>query len=296
MEHKYTIAGAPEMKVPIRVRGISKDQHFFDEQTTTTRLIQNFIVIRLREQVDLDAELHVTNMRTQIGGTYRVAWINTHPEQGLHAAGLELLDPEGEIWERGTIPEGPRTAEATPDVVLECQRCYRRVAITVPEAESTSIGEGFTIARHCETCKSTTGWIYRGETPHAPEAPSRNETTLTNRASAPAAASTQKPAAYTKDNRQKGRAPIKMAIKITRRKYGLDIVDICETINVSRSGIYFATNQGYEVGEPVEVILPYHPDSVAIPVRARVVRQDATEGTLQKRVAIQLTSTRTQSR
>ena len=79
---------------------------------------------------------------------------------------------------------------------------------------------------------------------------------------------------FLKDQRLKGRAPIHLAIKIIRTKYGMPTFDICETINVSRTGVYFTTEQGYEVGETVEVILPYHPDSVAIPVQARVVRQD----------------------
>ena len=135
---------------------MSHEERFFDEQTSTTRVTQDFIVIRLREQVDLDSELHIANMRTQIGGTYRVAWINTRAEQDLYSVGLELLDPEGEIWEPDSIPEVPETEDAAPVVLLECQRCHQRVSTPLPEAETTSLGEGFTIARPCDTCKATT--------------------------------------------------------------------------------------------------------------------------------------------
>ena len=283
MERKHTIAGAPEVSVAVRVRGMSHEHRFFDELASTTRLTQEFIVIHLHDQVDLDSELHITNMRTQIGGTYRVAWIYTRAEQDFHSVGLELLDPEGEIWEPDSIPDGPETEDAAPVVQLECQRCHQRVSTQVPEADTESLSEGFSIARPCDTCKATTGWAYAIEKPPAAEAPHQEET-------ASAGASTRKSAETIKEQRQKGRAPIKLAIKIIRNKYGSVVFDIGETINVSRTGVYFATEQSYEVGGTVKVIMPYHPDSVAIPVQARVVRQDEPPGTYQKRVAIHLTS------
>jgi hypothetical protein len=283
MELQHTIAGAPEVRVALRVRGMSHEERYFDEQTSTTRVTQDFIVIRLSTRVALEIELHVLNMRTQIGGTYRVAWINTRAEQGFYSVGLELLDPEGEIWEADSIPEGLETGEAAPVVLLECQRCHRRASTPLPEAETASLGEGFTIARPCDTCKATTGWVYCVERPLAAEAARQEEM-------APADASTPTSAESSKDQRQKGRAPIQLKIKIIRTKYGSATFDICETLNVSRTGLYFTTKQAYDVGETLEVILPYHLDSLAIPVQARVVRQDDLRGTYQKRVAIQLTS------
>jgi len=289
MERKHLIAGAPEVKVAIRVRGMSHDQRFFDELTSTTRLTQDFIVIRLRGRVDPDSELHIMNMRTQIGGTFRVAWINTRAQQDLYAVGLELIDPEGEIWEPDSIADGPTTEDAAPVILLECRRCHQTVCAPVPEAETESVGEGFTIARPCDACKATTEWVFTIEKSPAVEAPPPGDT-----ASAEAPAET--PDEPVKDHRLKGRAPIHLPIKIIRTKYGKPTFDICETINVSRTGVYFATEQGYEVGETVEVILPYHPDSVAIPVQARVVRQDGRPGSFQHRVAIHLTSRATMVR
>ena len=290
MEHKHRIAGAPEVQVDIRVRGLTHEPRYFDERTSTTRLTQDFIVIRLRVRVDLDAELHVTNMRTRIGGTYRVAWINTRAEQGRYSVGLELLDSEGEIWEPDLIPDDSETAHDAPEILLECQRCHQRVSNVVSEADTDSLGEGFTIARPCDTCKATTGWVYTVEAPPAVEAPPQKEAPSAGEATASADASAQKSAEFSKEQRQKGRAPIRLMVKIIRTKYGRDVFDICETINVSRTGVYFTTEQGYEVGEDLKIILPYHPDSIAIPVPARVVRQYERPGTGKKRVAIQLTS------
>jgi hypothetical protein len=283
MESRYTIAGAPEVNLAVRVRGLSHEERYFDEQGSATRLTRDFIVIRLSKRVDLEIEVHVVNMQTQIGGIYRVAWINILPEQGWHSVGLELLDPEGEIWEPNSIYDGLGTADAAPAVLLECQRCYQRVHTTVPEAEPTSLREGFTIARPCDTCKATTGWGYVVEKPVAGEALAAAET-------APADGSADQSAESPKDKRQKGRAPIQLKIKIIRTRYGMPTVDICETINVSRTGVYFKTEQKYELGETLDVVLPYDPDSVAIPVMARVVRQDERRGTYAKYVAVQLSS------
>jgi len=283
------IARAPEVRIPIRVRGMSQGHRFFDEQTSTTRVTQDFIVILLRDLVDLDTELHVANMRTQVGGTFRVAWINTRPDQDFYHVGLELLDPEGEIWEPDSLQDGQETADAAPVALLACVRCQQTVSTPLPESETESLGEGFTIARHCDTCKATTGWAYRAENPAAEPTPSE-ETTSAAEPTAEADASSPTSGESSNEHRLKGRAPIHLPIKITRNKYGRVISDICETINVSRTGVYFTTDQRYEVGEMIEVIMPYHPDGVDIPVQAQVVRQDERPGTYQKRVAIQLTS------
>ena len=279
MERPYVIAGSPEVRVDVRVRGISHERHYFDELASTTRLTREFIVIRLHYLVDLDSELHITNMYNMVGGHYRVAWINTRANQGFHSVGLELLKPEGEIWEGVSIPRSPETGEAAPVALLECQRCHQRVTTSVPEAETEYLSEGFTIARECDACKATTGWAYAGKKPPMAEV---SET-------ASARAGSHKAIQFAKEQRLKGRAPIHLPIKTIRDRYGMFVFDVGETINVSRTGIYFATNQSYEVGTDVKVIMPYHPNSLAIPVKARVVRQDEPRGTVKKCVALHLT-------
>lgn len=281
MERNHMIAGAPEVKVDVRVRGISHEQHYFDELASTTRLTQEFIVIRLRDLVDLDCELHITNMHNMVGGNYRVAWINTRAEHGLHSVGLELLEAEGEIWEGESIPRSPEAGDAAPVALLECQRCHQRVTTSVPEAETESLSEGFTIARQCDTCKATTGWAYARKKPPTAEVPAHEKT-------ASAYARLHKAIQFVEEQRLKGRAPLHLPIKTIRDIYGMFVTDVGETINVSRTGIYFATNQSYDVGTDVKVIVPYHPESLAIPVKARVVRQDAPRGTLKKCVALHL--------
>lgn len=289
MQRQHAIAGAPEVSLTVRIRGLSQEQRFFDEQTTTSRVTREFIVVRLHERVDLDAELHVTNMRTQVGGTYRVAWTGWRPETPLYSAGLELLDPEGEIWEDNAIVEAPEIDDAPPVVRLECQRCCSRISISVPEADYAAVGEGFSISRHCDGCKATTGWVFYTGSADTAEAPPE-ESPVAGTASLPGFQRNLP----TTEKREKGRAPIKLGIKIIRSKYGTASHDVGETINISRTGAYFTTNQAYEPGEIVSVVLPYQPGAMEIPVRARVIRNEEVPGVYQRRVAIHLLTGGTQ--
>ena len=285
MERQYAIAGTPEVNVTVRVRGMSQQQRYFDIQTITTRVTPDFIVVLIGEAVELDSELHVTNLGTQIGGTYRVAWTSPYLEEGSYRAGLELLDPDGEIWEPGALFGPAEGSEgAAPTACLECRRCATRISTEVLEAEPAALAEGFTLSRHCDSCKATTAWAFCAEKPPAAETQSES-TDIASQAPADAA-----PGGGRRENREKGRAPIKMGIKISRTKWGTPSHDLCETINVSRTGAYFGTHKYYELGEIVDVILPYHPDSVQIPVKARVMRVDEVPGTYDKRVAIHLLS------
>src|SRR5579872_7310019 len=159
MDRQHTIARVPEVNVTVRVRGMSQEHRFFDDQATTTRVTQEFIVILLGERVDLDAELHITNMRNQVGGTYRVAWTSPY-EEGSFRVGLELLDPEGEIWEGDALLGDQDNGDGIANVMLECRRCHGTVSTEVPEAETAALIEGFTMARHCDTCKATTAWEF----------------------------------------------------------------------------------------------------------------------------------------
>ena len=291
MERRATIAGAPEVNVTVRVRGMSQEQRFFDVQTFTTRVTGEFIVVLLGEQVELETELHVTNMRNQVGGTFRVAWTSFYIDAGTYRVGLELLDPEGEIWDEDSLLGGEGNVESLPPVQLACRRCSGSISIEVPEAEPAALAEGFLISRHCDTCKATTVWAF-GPAAAEPAAAPQEPILIVDEPGAPGL----RPAVPLKENREKGRAPIKLGIKITRSKYGLATHDIGETINVSRSGAYFATSHSYEPGEIVDVILPYHPEGLQIPVKARVIRQDETPGTYKKRVAIHLLSGPTAAR
>jgi hypothetical protein len=288
MERRHQIAGAAVVAVRIRVRGMSKDARYFDEDTETARLAGDFIVIRLRTPVDLDSELHIMNVQTQVGGNYRVVWTHSPSGRDSHSVGLEMLDAEGDIWVPDSAAPTSTAGVPPPTAALECLRCHRKISTSVPEAEAEYISEGFSIALACEYCKATTAWAFgAGDATDSAPAAASAPAPVTG-AYGPASVSTPKKRDYTKDERTKGRAPLKMLVKIIRSRFGKSFFDICETLNVSRTGFYFNTDQGYELGEHVEVVMPYHPETEGIHLRARVVRVEGIRDSLRKGVAIQL--------
>jgi PilZ domain len=257
---------------PVRIRGMSAENKFFDEETETKWLSKHGLMTRLGSLVDLEAEVHVTNLQNAVAGTFRVVWVNTRPQEGFHDIGLELVETDGDMWGIHFPPPEPGVDQAVAPVWLECKRCRAHLLTSVPEAEIEYLTEGFHIARHCEQCKATTPWEFAVEAEIIVDADAEAEA--------------RKKAE--KELRNKGRAPIKMKIKVTRRVYGTPQEEVCETENVSRNGVCFHTSQIYDVGERVEVVMPYKEGDISIAVPARVVRLDQLKSTPERAVAIKL--------
>lgn len=279
MEEAKSARNQVRLTVPIRIRGMSSRNKYFDEESVTSFVGDQAAVIRLRNLVELETELHVANLKNHVGGTFRVLWVNTHEVNGLHDVGVELIDPEGDLWETASSGAQPEGAPPVPEGWLECQRCHQKVFTPVPEVQVEYLQEGLLLARHCETCKATAAWA--STVPSQPE-PVAGEN------GAPPAEALPPEAESREDLRLKGRAPLEMLIKVIRHKYGTTLEEVCKTMNISRNGVYFLTVKNYEVGEQVQVILPYKEDDVSIPVPAFVVRQDQPKGTFERGVALQL--------
>jgi PilZ domain len=261
-----------QVAVPIRVRGMSVENKFFDEETATQWLSKFGLMTRLRNLVDLETEVHVTNLRNAVGGTFRTVWVNTRAHEGFHEIGLEISVVEGDMWGIHFPPGEPPPDETVAPVWLECKRCRTHLLSPVPEAEFEYLREGFLIAKHCDRCKATTPWEFAVEA----------EIISDQGAEAKAQRKTEK------ELRGKGRAPIKMKIKIIRRAFGMAVEDVCETDNVSRQGVYFYSSHAYEVGDKLEVVMPYKEGDLAIPVPASVVRVDKKSNAPRHAVAIRL--------
>ncbi len=256
-----------KITIPVRVRGMSTANKFFDEMTETLYVSPGSIILRLRNRIDVDSEVHVTSKVTRQGGSFRAVWVNTRERDGWFDMGLEVLDVEGNIWGKSLdkVKDGPDTAVA--QARLQCQRCHSSQMTSVPEALDEFINDGFTIVRHCEKCKGSTKWAIRTEA---------------------AAATERVRAASGPDDRRKGRAAIKMKIKVFCDRLGILGEDVCETINVSANGLYFRSQNPYAVGEALRIIAPYEEGAVAIPVRARVVRLDRPKDSSLVAVAVEM--------
>src|SRR5579864_3485386 len=125
---------------------------------------------------------------------------------------------------------------------------------------------GVTLARQCDRCRATTTWEFTVESDTAPAAEREPGSELRNSM----------------------RAPLKLTVKVMRQLNGANIDDVCETINVSRNGVYFLSSQNYQVGELIKIHVPFKKGDPALPIGAKVVRQDQPRGTLQHAVAVHM--------
>jgi len=262
-----------KIAIPIRVRGMSVENKFFDETAETNLVSPQIVITRLRNLVDLETEVHVTSLKSEVGGTFRVVWVDTVGKDGFHHLGLELSQAEGDLWKIRFANQkaGNDGAEAW----LECQRCHQRLRTRVPEADPEFFVDGFLISRPCERCKATTPWAFSVD----PAAEAAGGGQGRSKKSG-------------KELRRKGRVPLSMQIKVVRDNFGLPYEDICKTLNVSRGGACFVTAQNYAVGETLDVVIPYKEGELAIPVPARVVRRDPVKGSPHLAVAIKLEEAR----
>jgi hypothetical protein len=270
-----------KVAIPIRVQGMDHRSKFFDESTETWLVSGPLLITSLANLVDLETELHVINRQNQIGGTFRVLWVNTRPKERRFATGLELVQAEQELWPRLAVTAGEGEPELAPWAFLECGRCHERILTPVRETEEEFLSEGFVTGRVCDRCKATTAWQF-STAADALEVEVRASVDQTGEAQW----SLRKKRA--KDLRRKGRAPLKMQIKVIRKSYGHDLEDICKTVNVSRHGVCFLSTNNYEVGESLRVVVPYEEGAMSIPVPAEVVRVEEAKGSMFQTVAIEL--------
>lgn len=252
-----------QLAVPIRVRGMSIQNKFFDDETATILISKYGIMTQIRSQVDLEAEVHVVNLTNDISGTFRVVWVNTRAREGFHQVGLEVIEMAGNMWGIFFPSEDSSTEEPTAQAWLECKSCHQKLLAPIPQAELEHLVVGVVVARQCDRCKATTTW----------------ELTIEE---------VQAPAAGKKSPRARTRAALKLNIKVIREAGGITAEEICETINVSRNGAYFLTAGDYQVGERIKIVLPYKKGDGVRPATAIVTRQDQVEGPFNHAVGIHI--------
>lgn len=254
-----------QLAVPIRVRGMSVQNKFFDEETATILISKYGIMTQIRSLVDLEAEVHVVNLTNDISGTFRIVWVNTRAKDGFHQVGLEVIELTGNMWSVFFPPEDPATDEPTAQAWLECKNCHQKILGPIPQAELEHLVVGVVVARQCDRCKATTTW----------------ELTIED---------VQAHAAGEKGPRAKARAALKLNIKVLREVDGITMEEVCETINVSRNGAYFLAAEDYQVGERIKIVLPYKKGDATRPSNAVVTRQDQVEGPFNHAVGIHIES------
>ena len=268
METSNRRSSRVQLAFPIRVRGMSTRHKFFDEKTQTVLISKYGFMSRLQNLMNLEAEVHVVNLKNEAAGTFRVVWVNTQSQEGFHQLGVEVVEAPDDMWGIYFPPAEPSTDEPAGQVWLVCKNCHQKELGSVPQAELEYLDVGVLVARQCEKCKATTTWEY----------------TMPSEAAATLSGEEKKKG----DKRAKARSNLRLTVKLVREQKGIIVEDVCKTIDVSHLGAYFLTTQNYQVGEIVKVVLPYKKDGARAPVLARVTRTDSRPETSQHAVAIQL--------
>jgi len=261
-----------QVAFPIRVRGMSKEHKFFDEKTQTIFVGKYGFMTRLQSLVDLEAEIHVVNLKNDVPGTFRVVWVNTRIQDGFYQVGVETYEVPDDIWGIYFPPPESSNDLGEGQAWLVCRTCQQKQLGTVPQAELEYLEVGVLVARDCEQCKATTTWEY----------------TMAE-AGPDAAANPSSDVSKAKlEKRARKRVNLNLTLKVIRQMGGTVVEDLARTIDVSHVGAYFLTSQIYQVGERLKVILPYKKDGVGRPIGARVIRIGQPKGTAQNAVAVQM--------
>ena len=248
--------------IPVRVRGLSAENKFFDEEAEAQVLSSRSLLLRLKNPVTLETDIHITLPETSGEGSFRVFWALRNPIGGVFPCGAEALDFKGTL----PSPEGPNPEEAVERAAytwLKCRRCNETQAISLLDVEPQYLTIGFEISRMCDNCQSETQWDFAAQDELEPQKPSV-------------------------ERRGIGRAPLAMKLMVTRWRFGAPVEEVCDTLNVSREGAYFLSDQIYEKGEEVEIVLPYQEGHPSIKLPAVVVRIDDTDGSHLRGVAIHI--------
>ncbi|HEV2349005.1 MAG TPA: PilZ domain-containing protein [Terriglobia bacterium] len=272
MEKSKRRSSRVQLAFPIRVRGMSTEHKFFDEKTQTTFIGKYGFMTQLRHLVNLETEIHVVNLKNDVAGTFRVVWVNTRSQNGLHRLGVEAYEVPDDIWGIYFPPVEPGIDLPEGGAWLVCKTCGQKQLGTVPQAELEYLEVGVLVARQCDQCRATTTW----------------EFTLPGDAEPVAAAASGHERKDGADKRARKRENLGLTLKLIRELGGTVVEDLSKTIDVSHIGAYFMTPQIYRVGEVLKVILPYKKDGVGSPVSARVIRITQPKGTSQYAVAIQM--------
>ncbi len=229
------------IRLPVQLSGSDANGQSFTEKTRTQVVSRHGASILLKHVLVPDQELILKCIPTGKETHVRVVGQMGSSEEGFHY-GLEILDPNGNIWEL-VFPPLSEADRAAARLLLECAGCHVRELTYLNEFELEVFHANGAISRTCKGCAKMSVWkqCTAGSTLDLAPPP----------APAPPAASVR-----SQNERKEHRVPIKAEACIRHPQEGEEIV---KTLNVSRSGFCFKSTKTYEPGIVVEAAVPYTP-------------------------------------
>lgn len=174
--------------------------------------------------------------------------------------GVEIVDLETDMWGI-EFPPIAQSTEAVARMLLECSYCKSREVVYLNELELRGFESNRGIARRCKTCSVPSIWT---QAPHEDEKRMGARTVRRSRTNG----LEQIPEGG--DQRERERIRFKTRLTSCIRQHGADDeLAVCE--DISPIGMCFRSKRLYEAQAPIDVAVPYSPDSANIFMPAKVV-------------------------
>lgn len=249
----------------LEASGTDNQGRDFKQRARTMLISRGGAVLVLERELTPDQQIHL--QRIAANHAHRSADVRVVRQIGRerdgYLYGVEVLDNGVDLW-------GVEFPEESPDAIakalLECTYCHSRELMHLSELELRAFETSRGIARHCKTCRVPSIWI---------QVPHDVEKKRTSRSGAAQLTAAEKRAAshdVSADDEQRERRRTRLHTRLTaciRQAGEDDELALCE--DISPIGMCFRSKRRYLPDAPIDVAVPYSPDTANIFLPARVV-------------------------
>ena len=247
------------LTIPLSVSGVDSQGRPFEADARTISLNRNGLLIEAARPLRLGQVVRLTNQLGRRTAEFRVVGPVAPLVEGAGQWALEALEPDSNIW---GIKFPPLAASEPQEArgILECRLCHAVILMRVPQMEAEVLATSGLLSKHCAACGRETPWSYAEK--HIAMGAPTDETEMFDAASQPS-------------RRKHERVSLQLPI-LVRDYYGG--AEVTRSENISKTGLCFASDIVYHVGQGLRVVCPYNPASQAIDVPSRIVRSVTFQG------------------
>ena len=235
----------------------------FSEAAKTVMVSRNGALIVLARELKPEQQIRIR--RKAPAEAHRQSRARVVNQMGQQREGnlysLEILDDGVDMW-GVEFPALSDSTEAVAKMLLECTYCRQREVAYLNDMELRGFEGNRGIARHCSKCNIPSIWV---QVPHEEEKKQTARAAKTRRAS-------EAPDPQPTNGEQRERQRLRLQTRLTaciRQPGEDDELAVCE--DISPIGMCFRSKRRFDANAPIEVAVPYSPDSANIFLPARVV-------------------------
>ena len=247
------------LTIPLAVRGTDSRGRTFEAEGRSVSLNRHGLLIQMSQALRVGQVVRVSNELGHREADFRVVGPVTPPLEGVGEWALESLEPDTDIWGI-KFPPPPEGESEDARGLLECRGCQTVALRRISPMQTEVLATSGLLSMRCDTCGTETPWGY-AEKFLAMDAPADEAQMFAEASGA--------------DRRKHPRVSLQLPILI-RDFYGG--AEIGRSENISKTGLCFASDVLYHVGQGLRVVCPYEPSSHQIEIPARIVRSTSFKG------------------